>query len=212
MTTPGDADPLEPSPRSQAWSAVPQPQPYAAPPVVAPPARRRRLWPWALVLVALVVAAAGAWWWTQRDDPDPTADLHPGDCVVVGDDGERSTVTREECRNGGDSMYYVATEPTAACPDSQYASYRVQRDGVEQYLCLVPNLEQNKCYEVAPPGSAARIRTRELTCGSTARQTGAVTVRVLLRRDGAAADCPAGTTSQMEVALPHPLQYCFGRG
>ena len=63
---------------------------------------------------------------------------------------------------------------------------------------------------MAPPGRAGlKIRTKDLACGTAPTQSGAVAAEVVLRRDGSRVDCPTGTTSEVVVTSPRPLQYCL---
>ncbi|MFT4087284.1 MAG: hypothetical protein QM658_08995 [Gordonia sp. (in: high G+C Gram-positive bacteria)] len=210
--------PPPPAARQPQYGVAPQgPQPVRAPQL--PPARPKEKHGvvWAVLALMVLVALAGVSWWIWREnhagDPDAVnsaSAVAVGDCVRVHDGGDgRSSLTKAGCERGTSLNYYVAAKVDGACQDRQYASFQLP-EGKPSVLCLVPNLVQGRCYEVVPPGqTGTAVRTKDLGCGTTPTQPGAESAEVLLRRDGSKVDCPAGTTSEVVVSRPRPLQYCL---
>ncbi|MGU3292657.1 LppU/SCO3897 family protein [Williamsia sp. M5A3_1d] len=180
--------------------------PYGAGPYGEPPKKSRKklfgIIGGVVVLLLVVVVIIGVV--ASKDTITDINDAKAGDCITVS--GSSTDATPKTVNCAGDTFNFVVAEKLdggANCANEQY-SQLTQKD--KGKLCLVPNMQVDKCYQLAGPGGSITDFT-EVECGAAPAEGGAQVVTVKNREDGTEIDCADGIPVTFEK--PKPLGYCL---
>ncbi|WP_143696010.1 hypothetical protein [Williamsia sp. 1138] len=171
-----------------------------------PPKKKKTIWIVIGSLVALVVAAVVALVVVGVVLADDISDVKAGDCVTVTGSNSDADFDKVDCGDTGSLNFYVADKldtTDGSCGGEQYSELTQTGDETTK-LCLVPNFEEGKCYEI-PISSLTGMK--EVACGAGDSSQLNRTVKVTARVDSVnVPDCDDPVTFDK----PKPLGYCLG--
>lgn len=171
-----------------------------------PPKKKKTIWIVIGSVVALAVAAVIALVVVGVVMTDDISDVKAGDCVTVTGSNSDADFKKVDCGDTGSLNFYVADKldsTDASCGGEQYSELTQTGDETTK-LCLVPNFEQGKCYEI-PISSLTGMK--EVACGGGDTSQLNRTVKVTARVDSETVpDCDDPVTFDR----PKPLGYCLG--
>ncbi|WP_052689025.1 LppU/SCO3897 family protein [Williamsia herbipolensis] len=200
---PGGVPPQPGGPGAAPYGAPP---PYGAAPYGAPPKKSRKklfaIIGGVVVLLLVVVVIIGVV--ASKDTITDINDAKAGDCITVSGSSTAAKPKTVDC--GSDTFNFVVAEKIdggANCANEQYSQLTQEDKGK---LCLVPNMQVDKCYQLAGPGGSITDFT-EVECGAEPAEGGAQVVTVKNREDATEIDCTDGIPITFEK--PTPLGYCL---
>ncbi|WP_020104838.1 hypothetical protein [Nocardia sp. 348MFTsu5.1] len=195
--------------------SYPPPVPYGAVPQYGgspygnyqqpPPRNKRTLWVVLAVVAAVLVAgvvAVVAFAFFLGDDID---DVEAADCITLSGANSDADFDIVDCDTTSPLNFIVAEtldSSSDSCGGEQYSEL-TQTGANETKLCLVPNFQEGKCYEVP---IASLTGMKEVPCVAASSQINTV-LKVLVRVESTTVpDCPSAVTFDR----PSPLGFCFG--
>lgn len=171
-----------------------------------PPKKKKTIWIIIGSLVALVVAAVVALVVVGVVLTDDISDVKAGDCVSVTGSNSDADFDKVDCGDTASLTFYVAEKldsTDASCGGEQYSELTQTGDDATK-LCLVPNFEQGKCYEI-PISSLTGMK--EVACGGGDISQLNRTVKVTARVDS---ETVPNCDDPVTFDKPKPLGYCLG--
>jgi hypothetical protein len=169
-----------------------------------PRPRKKRTMSIVLAAIAALVVAGVVALVVQTISSDDIGDVEAGDCIAI--TGANTDVSFETvgCGDAGPLNFIVADTLDSAsesCGGTQYPELTQTRG--EAKLCLVPNFQQGRCYEV-PMSSLTGMK--EVDCNSGSDSQINSVVKVTLRVESTTVpDCAEPVTYDK----PTPLGFCM---
>lgn len=188
------------------YGGVPQygSSPYGYQP--PPPKKKKTVWIVLGVVVAVAVAAVVALAVVSRVVGDDISDVKAGDCVSVTGSNSDVDFEKVDCGKTSPLNFIVADKldsTDGSCGGEQYSELTEDGDDTTK-LCLVPNFQQGKCYEIP---LASLTGMKETACGAGDGSQLNSTVKITQRVDSVSVP---GCSTPVTFDKPKPLGFCLG--
>lgn len=171
-----------------------------------PPKKKKTVWIILGVVVAVAVAAVVALVVVGALISDDISDVKASDCVTVTGSNSDADFEKVDCSDTSPLNFIVAEKldsTDGSCGGEQYSELTQTGDDATK-LCLVPNFQEGKCYEI-PISSLTGMK--EVTCGEGDGSQLNRTVKITARVDSETVpDCGDPVTFDK----PKPLGFCLG--
>lgn len=171
-----------------------------------PPKKKKTVWIVLGVVGAVVVAAVVGLAVVGGLISDDISDVKASDCVTVTGSNSDVDFKKVDCGKTSPLNFIVADKLDStggSCGGAQYSELTEDGDDSTK-LCLVPNFQQGKCYEI-PISSLTEMK--DTACGGGDGSALNSTVKITQRVDSTSVpDCSTPVTFDK----PKPLGFCLG--